>query len=239
VLLALVSAGIFAFVITPSTHKTAESGQAIATATQQNQQTSPVEKQALYNQTIATTPVMNDPLSGPDNFGLDNYTGQGGKTRCSFSQGQLHAFAQPTYFSPCYATATNYQNFVLQVKMTLISGHSGGLVFRADSTNDKGYQFRISTDGTYVLNRITLDQQGNIQSAGETVASGSSKLVQQGTNQPAIMAQGDTISLFINGKYVESTMDSTYHSGKVGVYVDSDASSVEGAFSNLQVWKLA
>jgi hypothetical protein len=237
VFLVLASAGGFILVTTSSTQKTAGSGQ--ATATQQHQQTSPTDKQTLYNQTIATTPVMNDPLSGPSNFGLDNYTGQSGKTRCSFSQGQLHAFAQPTYFSPCYATATNYQNFVLQVKMTLVSGHSGGLVFRADSTNDQGYQFRISTDGNYILNRIILDEQGNIQSAGETVTSGSSTLVQQGTNQPAIIAQGDTISLFINGKYVDSATDSTYHSGKVGVYVDSDASSVEGAFSNLQVWKLA
>jgi hypothetical protein len=123
--------------------------------------------------------------------------------------------------------------------MTLISGHSGGLVCRADSTNDKGYQFRISTDGSYILNRIILDQQGQIQSDGETVASGSSTLIQQGTNQLAIMAQGDTITLFINGKYVDSATDSTYHSGQIGIYVDSDASSVEGAFSYLQVWKLA
>jgi hypothetical protein len=125
--------------------------------------------------------------------------------------------------------------------MTIISGHSGGLVFRADYTNDQGYQFRMSTDGSNnsILNRIVLDQQGNIQSAGETVVSGSSTSIQQGTNQVAVIAQGDNISLFINGKYVDSATDKTYHSGQVGVYVDSDASAVEGAFSNLQVWKLA
>lgn len=54
-----------------------------------------------------------------------------------------------------------------------------------------------------------------------------------------VIAQGNTIALFINGKYVDSATDSTYHSGQVGIYVDSDTSSVEGVFSDLQVWKLA
>lgn len=231
VLLALAGTGIFVFVTKSSSSSSGP-----------KQATTPSEKQTLYGQTVATTPMMNDPLSGPDSYGLDNYTGQGGNTRCSFSQSQLHAIAQPTYFSPCYAKATNYQNFVLQVKMTLISGHAGGLVFRADSTNDKGYQFRISTDGTYILNRIILDQQGNPIAEGETVASGSSEFIEKGTNQTnqlGVLAQGDTISLFINGKYVDSATDSTYHSGQVGIYVDSDADAVEGAFKDLQVWKLS
>ncbi len=241
VLLALISTGAFIFVTKSSPSSTLGSSQATVTPSQtvqQNKPTSPSEKQAFYDQTIGTAPLVNDPLSGPDNLGLDNYTGQGGNTRCFFSQGQFHSVAQPGYFSPCYARTTNYQDFVLQVKMTIISGHSGGLAFRANYTNDKGYQFRISTDGTYILNRIILDQQGRPIADGETVVSGSSPLVQQGTNQLGIMAQGDTIALFINGKYVDSGTDSTYYSGQVGVYVDSDASSVEGTFSNLQVWKL-
>jgi hypothetical protein len=230
VLLVLASAGVFILVTKPGT------------TTPIQVKTSPAEKQALYKQTIGTTPAMNDPLSGPDNFGLDNYTGTGGNTSCAFKQGQLHSVAQPTYFSPCYAKATNYQDFVLQAKMTIISGHSGGVVFRADSTNDKGYQFRISTDGTYILNRIILDSQGNILSDGETVASGSSTYVLKGTNQTnqlGVLVQGNTLSLFINGKYVDSATDTTYHSGQVGVYVDSDAGVVEGEFSDLQVWKLS
>lgn len=201
----------------------------------------PASLQALYDQTIRTPPVMDDPLSGPNHFGWDNYTGQGGNTRCFFSNGQLHSVAEPGYFSPCYAKATNYQDFVLRVKMTIISGHSGGLVFRADSTNDKGYQFRISTDGTYILNRILLDQQGNIQSNGLTVTRGSSASIQMGanqTNQLAILTQGQTIALFINGKYVTNMTNSTYQSGQIGIYVDSDANMVEGAFTDLQVWKL-
>jgi len=238
VLLVLAGAGTFVFV-TKLGSNPPRSVQ--ATTTPKLATTTPAQKQALYDQTIATTPSMNDPLNGPDNYGLDNYSGVGNNTRCFFSQGQLHSTAQPTYFSPCYAKATNYQNFVLQAKMTIISGHSGGLVFRADYTNDKGYQFRISTDGTYILNRFMLDQQGNPIAAGETIMSGSSDSVQQGinqTNQLCVLAQGDTVSLFINGKYVDSTMDSTYHSGQVGIYVDSDADAVEGAFNDLQVWKL-
>jgi len=235
VLLAVIGAGVFVFVIKPGTGSPSQS-------VSQNQPASSSDRQALYNETISTPPVMNDALSGPSNFGVDNYTGQGGNTRCFFRLGQLHSLAKPTYFSPCYAVATNYQDFILQVKMSILLGHSGGLVFRADYSNDKGYQFRISMDGTYVLNRIILDQQGNIQSAGEAVTSGSSALVHKGfnqTNQLAVIAQGNTISLFINGKYVASATDSTYKSGQVGVYVDADAGPVEGAFNTLQVWKLS
>jgi Domain of Unknown Function (DUF1080) len=241
ILLILIGAGVFVFVIKPSMSGPDQTSTAQKVATQSHT-TSPGEKQALYSQTITAAPALNDPLSGPDNFGLDKYTGDNGKTKCFFSQNAMHSSAQPGDFSPCYAKATNYQNFVLQVKMTIISGHSGGLVFRANSTNDKGYQFRISTDGTYILNRIILDQQGNILSDGETVASGSSAYIQQGanqTNQLGVLAQGDTISLFVNGKYVDSATDTTYHSGQVGIYVDSDAGAVEGVFSDLQVWKLS
>lgn len=236
-LLVLVGVGILVFVVLPGNQKTTGPTSQV-TATQQSQPISPSAQQALYDRTVAKTPTINDPLSGADNFGWDNYTGANGKTRCFFSQGMLHALAQSGYFSPCYAKATNHKDFVLQVKMTLVSGHSGGLVFRADSTNDKGYQFRIGTDGNYILNRIILDQQGEVQSDGETLTSGSSTLVQQGTNQLAVIAQGNAITLFINGKYVDSATDSTYHSGQIGIYVDSDADSVEGAFSSLQVWKL-
>jgi len=198
----------------------------------------PPQAQSLYNQTTQRTPTLNDALTGPDNYGWDNYS-QGGNTSCSFFGNAYHSKAGPGYFSPCYAKATNYSDFIFQAQVAPVSGHSAGIVLRADSTNDKGYRFRISTDGTYILNKFFFNSAGQPQQT--ILASGQSPLIVSSANQPNLVAaigQGTSIYLFVNNKYLDRASDSTYSSGQVGVYVDSDASEVEAAFRNARVWKL-
>ena len=180
---------------------------------------------------------MNEELGAPDNYGWDHQTQS--NTSCTFSGGTYHAQAKPGYFSPCYASATNFSNLLLQVQMKVTSGHSGGVVFRADATKDYEYQFRISTDGTYILNKYVVE---NGTPASKPLLSGSSPAIVKGANQPnfvAILAQGDAIAVYVNKKYLATTNDTTYQQGQIGVYVDSDPSSVvDVAFTKLQVWQL-
>lgn len=188
--------------------------------------------QTLYKSVTSGTPVLASPLSGPDNYGWDDYAQSG--THCWFTGGAYHSQAAPKYFSPCYAQATNFGNFLFQASVTILSGHSGGLVFRADGKNDNGYYFRVSTDGTYLLNKLAPN---NLQ----TLLSGANAAIKQGANQAnvlAVLVQGSRIALFINGKYIESTTDSSYQSGQIGVYTDSDAGSVEASFRQAQVWNV-
>ena len=199
-------------------------------------QLTPAEAQALYNRTTREAPSLDDVLASPDNYGWDNYSRA--HTSCAFSGYTYHAAAKPGYFSPCYAKATNYSNYIFQAQVTVVSGHSAGIVFRADSTNDEGYQFRISTDGTSILNKSYLGSQGQYEQ--DTLFSGHGLSI-AGTNQPnlvSVMVRGSYISLFVNGKYMDSVSDSTYQSGQIGVYTDSDASAVDAAFHNVRVWKL-
>ena len=198
---------------------------------------SPTAVQALYDQTTSKTPVMNDALTQPDNYGWDNYATA--NTNCAFVSGIFHSKAQSGYFSPCYAKATNYSNFILQAQISFVSGHSGGLVFRANSQTDEEYQFRVSTDGTYILKKLVKDNAGQLQT--QTLYSGSSSVVSTAANAQnlvAVLVQGDNISIFVNKHYLHSVSDTTYQSGQVGVYVDSDAGSVEAIFKNVQVWSL-
>ena len=180
---------------------------------------------------------MNEGLGAPDNYGWDHVAQA--NTDCTFTGGTYHAQAKPGYFAPCYASATNFSDLLLQVQMTIVSGHSGGVVFRADATNDHEYQFRISTDGTYILNKYVVE---NGTPAVKSLLSGTSPAIVKGANQSnlvAVLAQGDAIALYVNKKYVDSTNDATYHQGQIGVYADSDPSSVvDAAFNKLEVWKL-
>jgi len=198
----------------------------------------PPKAQSFYDQTAHGTPTLNDALTVPDNYGWDNYS-QGGNTSCSFSSNAYHAKAAPGHFSPCYAKATNYSDFIFQAQVTMVSGHSGGIVFRADSTNDQGYRFRISTDGTYILDKFFLDSQGKPQRT--ILTSGQTSFIVTSANQPnliAAIAQGTSIYLYVNNKYIDHASDSTYQSGQIGVYTDSDANEVDAMFRNAQVWKL-
>jgi hypothetical protein len=198
----------------------------------------PSKAQSFYDQITHGPPALSDALAGPDNYGWDDYS-QGGNTSCSYSSNAYHAKAGPGYFSPCYAKTTNYSDFILQVQATIVSGHSAGIVFRADSTNDKEYRFRISTDGTYILDKVFFDSAGQPQHT--ILVSNKSSLAVTSINQPAlvaVIAQGTSIYLFVNNKYLDHASDSTYPTGQVGVYVDSDASEVDAMFRNVQVWKL-
>ena len=193
--------------------------------------------QNIYTQATSSTPAINDPLQSPDNFGWDQSSDK--NASCGFAGGAYHASAKPDYFSPCYAESTNFSNLALQVEITILSGHSGGLLLRNNSNSFAGYQFRISTDGTYILNKNVPNTDGSANFT--TIISGHSSAITTGNNQPnllAVVARGDKIYLYVNKQYIDSATDTSFTSGQVGVYVDSDANSVEATFSNFQVWKL-
>lgn len=190
------------------------------------------DTQTLYKHITSGTPVLASSLNGPDNYGWDDYAQAG--THCWFTGGAYHSQAAPKYFSPCYAQATNFSNFLFQASVTVLSGHSAGLVFRADSKNDNGYYFRVSTDGTYILNKLSPN---NLQ----PLLSGTNAVIKQGMNQAnvlAVLVQGNRITLFINGKYIQSTTNNSYQAGQIGVYTDSDAGNVEASFHQAQVWNV-
>jgi hypothetical protein len=191
-----------------------------------------VDARTLYSRITSRTPVLASPLSGPDSYGWDDYAQSG--THCWFTGGAYHSKAAPKYFSPCYAQATNFSNFLFQASMTMLSGHSGGLIFRADSRNDNGYYFRLGTDGTYILNKL-------VPNSLRTLLSGSSAAINKGMNQTnvlAVLVRGNRISLFVNKKYIESITDNSYQAGQIGIYTDSDAGNVEASFHQAQVWNV-
>ena len=130
-----------------------------------------------------------------------------------------------------------FSNFAYQVDMTITQGDEGGILFRADPTNSKFYLFRISQSGAYDL-FLYIDNQGT---HAKNLLSNSTTLFKRGLNQTntiAVVARGGAIYFFINGQYLDNVNNSTFASGKIGVFAESNTNSTDVAFSNAHVWQL-
>jgi zinc-ribbon domain len=209
--------------------------QARASATAQAKaQATATAYQNLYTTATSGTPALTSPMAYQDGASWDVYNAVGGGG-CAFAGNALHAsiFVQHTYV-PCLAQATAFSNFAFQVQMTTLKGDGGGLVFRADDANSKFYLFRIQRDGTFSL-MVTSDSKTNtplIDDTNPAVKTGNK------TNLVTIIAKGSNIYLYVNKQFVGSTSDSSYSSGKVGVFADDTDAATDVAFSNANVWTL-
>ncbi len=189
----------------------------------------------LYNQVTSRTPTINDQLRAQDSNNWD----EDPPSSCRFANGSYDVKTTAGYLQPCLAGATNFRNLAFQVEMRIVSGHSGGLIIRSDA-NGSGYYFRMSTDGTFLGQRIAVHPQGADYTPLIGFA-GQSPAVNTGngqSNQITVIAQGSELYMYVNQQFVAKTSDATYTSGRIGVFTPSDASGAEILFSNAQVWKL-
>jgi len=196
--------------------------------------------QAILSQATSSNPTLNDSLIAPSNNNWDqlpasNSTASGS---CGYTGGAYHS-NMPTkgFFQPCYAQAPMFSNFAYQVDVTITQGDEGGILFRADPTNSKFYLFRISQSGAYDL-FLYIDNQGT---HAKNLLSNSTTLFKRGLNQTntiAVVARGGAIYFFINGQYLDNVNNSTFASGKIGVFAESNTNSTDVAFSNAHVWQL-
>ena len=219
--------------------------QATATSQAQTRATSVVTGtrtalQNAFNKTTDATPVLADSLESPSNnqWTQHNYHDKAGHFAgsCGFTNGSYHVVTTPSFLQFCPATVTNFANLAYQVQLTMLHGNSGGLVIRADA-NGSGYYFRISTDGKYLVWRVDATQDYYNKTP---IVTGQSAAVMTGNNAInilTIIATGPRLSLYVNSQYVNSASDSTYSSGQIGVYVESDTAGAEATFRNAKVWK--
>ena len=206
-----------------------------ATATAQAQATLTVQ-QNIYTQATTGTPAITDSLVQNGGLRWDQYdTSNSGS--CVYAGGTYHVTElQSGFFQSCYAQASNFSNFTLQVQMTILSGDFGGIVFRSNPGSQKFYLLQFSTDGTYDMYRYISDN-GN----DATSLLSSTTPAMKGLNQPnliTLIARGSQLTIFVNKQYVDSVSDSSYKGGQIGFMAYYKSNPTEVAFSNLQIWKL-
>ena len=117
--------------------------------------------------------------------------------------------------------------------MTISSSDCGALIFRADTANAKLYDFRICQDGTYAF-FLYLDTTHK-----QTLKNASSSAITSGLNRPnliAIVANGNTIDLYVNRQKIDGLTDNTYSTGQIGLGAESPNNPTAVVYSNLKVW---
>lgn len=188
---------------------------------------------------FSSNQVLNDSLSD------DSHVGQYGwdeNTSCTFSAGSYHTFeATAQHFHLCVANTPTYGNFTFEVQMAIKSGGTtaqGGILFRADTNNDRFYVLFLDTQGNYELD-IQANQSGTNT---RTLRSGQVSGYATGFSQVhtiGVVAKASQITIYIDQKQVTQVTDTTYTNGQIGVISSYGSSSTEVVYNNAKVWQLS
>jgi predicted lipid-binding transport protein (Tim44 family) len=213
--------------------------QAQATAQAQAHITATAQAQAqtlqnIYNTATSGTPAFSSTLTAQDNANWSNYDAVGGGG-CSFFNNALHASAfQSRTYVPCFAQASNFNNFAFQVQMTILKGDGGGLIFRANDANVQLYLLRISHDGFFGIS-VSRDRKTLtpiLDDSNVAIKTGSQ------TNLVTVITRNSAISIYVNKQFVGTVNDTTYTTGEIGVFAYDTSKDTDVAFSNATVWTL-
>jgi serine/threonine protein kinase len=153
---------------------------------------------------------------------------------CTYTQGAYHAGdTQSGNFSACFEHQYSLTDFAYQVYMTILKGDIGGIAFRADPVSGTFYYFYIDTQGNYGLALVNSFTQE------PPLAHGSSSAIRTGLNQAnqiAVVAKGDSITVYVNMQPVVQVTDGTIASGYIGVVGQDVNNSTDVSFSDAQIW---
>ncbi len=177
-----------------------------------------------------TTPLpqysvfFQDPLTSDKNNWAND-------SNCSFQTNGYHVRNQKI----CYAPVGSVVNGIISVSMQQISGpldYGDGLGFRVSSgpNGTNGYNFGITPTGVWVFDKLTNGQFVHIQDYTATLA------IHQGlqaSNVLKVVTQGSSFTFYINNVMVGQATDTTYTTGKCGVYGGEGGS--EEVFTNFEV----
>jgi hypothetical protein len=190
----------------------------------------------LLTNDTSGNPALTDSLS--DNTGGHRWdeglTGNG-NTGCFFNQDYHVRESQINFLQPCFADATNYSNFVYEVQMTIDHGSQGGILFRADKSKGQYYLFRVGTNGSFTLEVYKNNKSVTMLSSGISSAINTGK---GQSNDMAVIANNNSLYLYVNQQLVTSAVDSTLSAGQIAVVAVDYSTPTEVEFSNVKVWKL-
>lgn len=177
------------------------------------------------------TLALYDPLT--DNTqGYKWFEGSG----CAFSGGAYHVSEATTgKFLYCTEGSNNFNNFAYRVEMTIVKGDCGGMVFRTDPNNNNFYDFEVCQDGSYYL---AVYSAGNGKYVAQPKNSSAIKTGLNQTNIIALVAQGNSMTMYVNNVNLGSATDGSFSTGQVGLVADAINGSTDVSYAFAKVWTL-
>ena len=179
------------------------------------------------------TPVFSDDFSDPQT-GLSRYSTK--DVTNAYDGGRYHITVVPAdYYSYSSYTDKEFADLDLQVEAAKEEGPedgSYGLILRLKD-KDNFYWFEVSADGRY---RFMDRKEGSWFTIIDWTPSDAIRQGSQ-TNLLRATAKGDKFTFYINGKNVATAIDSSFVSGRVGVFVaTTEEGGVHASFDNFKVW---
>ncbi len=182
------------------------------------------------------TPTLDDPLTDNSlNHQWDVGYSDNNNTGCNFVDGAYVAQeALQGILQPCFADATNFDNFVYQVSVTNSSRGEVGILFRGDKDSGQYYLFLVDVSGAYTLGLYDGNKYREL-------SAGISPVISAGAGQSnnlAVIVDKHNFYLYVNQNYIGKTTDETLGAGQVGVVVVNTGLPVKASFSNAQIWTI-
>jgi len=217
---------------------TTATAQAIATgiaqATAQAMATATVIQSATAGQ-----PIYSDPFNNPHDprqragWNITDNT-------CSFLSDGYHVTTTNS-LQGCYQSAQQFQNFAAKVDLEIVRGHSGGLLFRANSLNIySGYLFEVDSNGQYQLSRSTDFSTGSMTILQDWTASSALNKGFHVKNTLEVIAQGSNLKFYANGTFLTALQDTTFpHAAYLGLLgnIDAQNPTADVVYTNLSVYQ--
>ncbi|HTK11784.1 MAG TPA: family 16 glycoside hydrolase [Ktedonobacteraceae bacterium] len=155
-------------------------------------------------------------------------------SNCVFTGGSYHILAKNDMYMVCFSRKGNFSNFTYQVTVELTKSQVAGLVFRADAKSGSSYKYVFSEGGT-----AGVYLYKNYGAGKEVFHNDNSGWHVGKKNTVAVVARGNSFTLYVNGKEVSKGIDknNTYSSGQLGLVVFGNTSQTsEAVFTNAKVW---
>lgn len=175
------------------------------------------------------TPIFIDSLSSNTNNRWDE------TATCVFKDGTYHVLVpQANHINACGLNTEPFADAAIQTDVAILSGSIAGLLFRFGS---KGfYLFVITNQGGFVFDFHSVSGSRVLIPPTKTNAIGLGKQ----KNSLLIVAKGSDFKFFINSIFVGERSDSTFTSGRVGLVVETPATTPFGdaSFSNFKVFRV-
>jgi hypothetical protein len=176
--------------------------------------------------------VAHDPKTSGVNW--EQGSSNDGAVSCGFSHGAYHAKVKQTLYRKCYWTSWQSSDFVYEMRVTIVQGDCAGVFFRDNSR--LYYVFAVCQGGEqdfyrYVLARDTIVLEGT----------GDGTAVKKGLNQSNLIiavAQGKTLTMYVNSQKVAQEQDTTDVQGGLGVIAIDQNNPTDATFSDATLWKL-